>query len=83
MDNLDVPTSIRNSVKNLGLDYVDLYLVHNPRIAQPDIATVWAQMEKVREDGLAKCVTLSHIKPLLDSMLTTSWHLLKYQEHRY
>ena len=82
MDGLDVPTSIRNSVKNvsqpshtflstelttflllrrriqLGLDYVDLYLVHNPRIAQPDIATVWAQMEKVREDGLAKCVFL-------------------------
>jgi diketogulonate reductase-like aldo/keto reductase len=38
----------------LGLSYVDLYLIHSPRLAQPDIPTVWAQMEKVKEAGLAK-----------------------------
>lgn len=38
------------------MDYVDLYLVHSPRLAVPDIPTSWAQMEKVKSDGLAKCV---------------------------
>jgi diketogulonate reductase-like aldo/keto reductase len=38
----------------MNTSYVDLYLIHNPRLAVPDIPTVWAQMEKVVEDGLAK-----------------------------
>ena len=34
---------------------MDLYLIHNPRLAQPDIPTAWAKMEKIKADGLAKC----------------------------
>ncbi|PAV19557.1 Aldo keto reductase [Pyrrhoderma noxium] len=60
MDGLDIPTSIDNSLKNLGVSYVDLYLVHSPRLAQPDIATVWAQMEKVKADGKAKNIGISN-----------------------
>jgi len=30
---LDVETSIKNSLENLGVDHVDLYLVHQPRLA--------------------------------------------------
>ena len=41
-------------VLQLGVDYVDLYLVHHPRLAVPDIPTAWAQMEKVKADGKAK-----------------------------
>jgi diketogulonate reductase-like aldo/keto reductase len=33
---------------------VDLYLIHNPKIAVPDIPTVWAQMEEVQEEGFAR-----------------------------
>ncbi|KAG1758231.1 NADP-dependent oxidoreductase domain-containing protein [Suillus occidentalis] len=47
------PTAIRNSVNNIGTPYVDLYLIHNPGLAVPDIPTAWAEMEKVVEDGLA------------------------------
>lgn len=57
---LDIPTSIKNSVNSLGVSYVDLYLVHSPRLAVPDIPTCWAQMEKVKEDGLAKSIGISN-----------------------
>jgi len=57
---LDIPTSIRNSVANLGVDYVDLYLIHFPSLAVPDIPTVWSQMEQVKADGLAKSIGVSN-----------------------
>lgn len=59
-DGLDIPTAIRNSVNNIGTPYVDLYLIHNPRLAVPDIPTAWAEMEKVVEDGLAKSIGVSN-----------------------
>lgn len=43
----------------LGLAYVDLYLIHSPALANPDIPTVWAQMEKVKQDGFAKYVVIT------------------------
>jgi len=69
---LDIPTSIKNSVNSLGLSYVDLYLVHSPRLAVPDIPTCWAQMEKVKGDGFAKSIGVSnfnveHLEILLAS----------------
>ncbi|KAG2071186.1 Aldo/keto reductase [Suillus decipiens] len=57
---LDIPTSIRNSLNSLGVSDVDLYLVHAPRLAVPDIPTCWAQMEKVVEDGFAKSIGVSN-----------------------
>jgi len=42
---LDVETSIKYSLENLGVDHVDLYLVHQPLLAFPDTATMWAKME--------------------------------------
>ncbi|KAJ8580011.1 Aldo/keto reductase [Rhizopogon salebrosus TDB-379] len=59
-DGYDIPTSIRNSVNNMNTSYVDLYLIHNPRLAVPDIPTAWAQMEKVVEDGLARSIGVSN-----------------------
>ena len=43
-------------VHKLGVDQVDLYLIHHPRFATPDFPTAWAQMEKLKADGLTKCV---------------------------
>ncbi|KAI9064721.1 Aldo/keto reductase [Trametes sanguinea] len=59
-DGLDIETSIRNSLKFLGVDYVDLYLIHHPRLAQPDIPTAWAQMEKLKKEGLVKSIGVSN-----------------------
>lgn len=57
---LDIPTSIRNSLQYLNTSYVDLYLIHNPGLAVPDIPTVWSQMEKVQEAGLARSIGVSN-----------------------
>ncbi|KAG2036542.1 NADP-dependent oxidoreductase domain-containing protein [Suillus americanus] len=59
-DGLDIPTAIRNSINNIDTPYVDLYLIHNPRLAVPDIPTAWAEMEKVVEDGLARSIGVSN-----------------------
>ncbi|OBZ78216.1 NADPH-dependent conjugated polyketone reductase C1 [Grifola frondosa] len=57
---LDIETSIHDSLNNLGVKYVDLYLIHSPRLAQPDIPTAWAKMEKLKSDGLAKSIGVSN-----------------------
>ncbi|KAL1941679.1 hypothetical protein VTO73DRAFT_7118 [Trametes versicolor] len=71
-DGLDIETSIQNSLKFLGVDYVDLYLIHHPRLATPDIPTAWAKMEKLKQDGLVKSIGVSNfgvpeLQILLDS----------------
>ncbi|KAG1734890.1 NADP-dependent oxidoreductase domain-containing protein [Suillus paluster] len=60
VNSLDIPTSIKNSVDSLGVSYVDLYLIHSPRFAVPDIPTCWAQMERLQEDGLARSIGISN-----------------------
>jgi len=71
-----VAASIRNSLDNLGLSYVDLYLIHTPRLIKSDIPTVWAEFEKIKADGLAKSIGVSnfceeHLKILLKSANVT------------
>jgi diketogulonate reductase-like aldo/keto reductase len=60
LNGLDINTSIRNSLNNLGVTYVDLYLIHFPRLAVPDILTVWTQMEALQRQGLAKSIGVSN-----------------------
>jgi len=62
VDGLDVETSIQNSVENLGVAYVDLYLIHFPWLAVPDIPAAWKQFEKVKEAGLAKSIGISNFE---------------------
>ncbi|KAG6888593.1 hypothetical protein C0995_007112 [Termitomyces sp. Mi166 len=56
LNGLDIPTSIKNSLNNLGVTYVDLYLIHHPSLAVPDMATVWKQMEELKRRGLTKSI---------------------------
>ncbi|KAH9919527.1 NADP-dependent oxidoreductase domain-containing protein [Fomitopsis serialis] len=56
----DIESSIRNSCNYLGVDYVDLYLIHGPDLAVPDIPTMWGKMEKIKDDGLAKSIGVSN-----------------------
>ncbi|KAJ7489171.1 Aldo/keto reductase [Mycena latifolia] len=60
IDGLDVRTSIRNSLKYLGVSYVDLYLIHFPRLAVPDIPTIWKEMEEIKTQGMAKSIGVSN-----------------------
>ncbi|MDR1554487.1 MAG: aldo/keto reductase [Campylobacteraceae bacterium] len=47
-----------DSLKRLGLDYVDLYLVHWPVAGK--LNDTWRAMEKIYEDKLAKAVGVSN-----------------------
>jgi len=60
VDGLDIETSIQNSLRNLGVSYVDLYLIHQPSVAVPDIPTAWKKFEKIKEAGLARSIGVSN-----------------------
>ncbi|TAQ90838.1 hypothetical protein B7494_g834 [Chlorociboria aeruginascens] len=58
----DTKTAFETSLKKLGLDYVDLYLIHAPFFAKtPDeLQAKWADMEAIRESGKAKSIGVSN-----------------------
>ena len=65
----DPETALRNSLKRLKLDYVDLYLDHWPSFKsylEPNkfklipIKETWAKMEKLVDQGLTKSIGLSN-----------------------
>lgn len=70
-----VESKLRESLQKLGLDYVDLYLIHNPKQhEEAGIVQVWKEMIKVKELGLTKSIGVSNfnksqIKELLDAGL--------------
>ncbi|KAK7057826.1 Aldo-keto reductase [Favolaschia claudopus] len=59
-DGLDIQTSIRNSLEYLDVSYVDLYLIHFPRAALPDIPTIWKEMEEIQSCGMARTIGVSN-----------------------
>jgi len=60
LNGLDIETSVQNSLNNLGVKYLDLYLIHHPRLATPDIPTAWAKMEGLKNAGLVKSIGISN-----------------------
>ncbi|KAF8827890.1 hypothetical protein HHX47_DHR4000503 [Lentinula edodes] len=74
-----VQKSVRESLKNLGLHYLDLYLIHQPRII-PNLVETWKEFEKVQQDGsigvsnvvdvqqLENLIKFSRIKPAVNQI---------------
>ncbi len=59
------------SLDLLGLDYVDLYLIHWPRPHQDRYVETWRALEKIYADGRAKAIGVSnfhipHLQRVLD-----------------
>ncbi|KIY71994.1 Aldo/keto reductase [Cylindrobasidium torrendii FP15055 ss-10] len=62
----DVTSEIQVSLKNLGLKYVDLYLIHSPRLASISLEDTWRKFEQAKENGYAKSIGVSnfHVEEL-------------------
>lgn len=56
-----IEESIKDSVNNLGVKSVDLYLIHGPSVLKNyTIPEAWKRFEKIKEDGLAKNIGVSN-----------------------
>ena len=66
-----VEDTLRRSLAKLGLEYVDLFLVHAPNNHTGRLKEVWKGMVEVKRKGLAKSIGVSnfgvkHLKEILE-----------------
>jgi 2,5-diketo-D-gluconate reductase A len=60
--------AFETSINKLGLDYLDLYLIHRPR---GDVKGSWKAMEELYKDGKIKAIGVSNFEPSqLDDLMT-------------
>ena len=59
----EVQQAFANSAARLGLDYIDLFLIHWPMPAQGRYVDAYRGMMKLLEDGKIRALGLSNFKP--------------------
>ena len=65
--------AIRESLDKLGLERVDLYLVHWPTPAKDDYVHAWEKMIEIREAGLSRSIGVSnHLVPHLERIVAAT-----------
>jgi len=52
--------AMKQSLQKLGLAYVDLYLIHSPRLVRPAVLQGWQEMEDLQKQGLTKSIGVSN-----------------------
>ena len=55
--------ALATSLELLGLDYVDLYLIHWPAPLRDEYVASWLVLEQLHRDGLAKAIGVSNFEP--------------------
>jgi len=82
--------ALKESLKKLGVDYVDLYLIHFPHGL--DVPAVWREMEEAHERGLARSIGVSNftvydlrklegakIKPVVNQIMLHPYNLAEQE----
>jgi 2,5-diketo-D-gluconate reductase A len=59
----NVRPALEKSLSKLGLDYVDLYLIHWPTPDRDLYVETWKEFEKLRDEGLVKSIGVSNFEP--------------------
>lgn len=75
LEKTDTQAHFDASLKKLGVDYVDLYLLHGPWFAEGSGAALqqkWAEMEAIQASGRARTIGVSnflpeHLEPILET----------------
>lgn len=49
-----LPVNYTNEMLQLGLKYVDLYLIHFPRVVRGEFEGIWRHYETFKAQGLVK-----------------------------
>jgi diketogulonate reductase-like aldo/keto reductase len=57
------PRAFEASLARLGLDYVDLYLIHWPCPRQDRYVETWQALEEIHADGRARAIGVSNFQP--------------------
>lgn len=55
--------ALATSLELLGLDYVDLYLIHWPAPLRDEYVASWLALEGLHREGLAKAIGVSNFEP--------------------
>ncbi len=57
------PEALATSLELLGLEYVDLYLIHWPAPLRDEYVASWLALEELHQQGLAKAIGVSNFEP--------------------
>ncbi|HEV8013092.1 MAG TPA: aldo/keto reductase [Pontimonas sp.] len=57
------PAALATSLELLGLEYVDLYLIHWPAPLRDEYVASWWALEELHQQGLARAIGVSNFEP--------------------
>lgn len=67
------PKALADSLSRLGLEYVDLYLIHWPAAGQGLYVETWEALLELQQEGLARAVGVSNFQvPHLEAIIEAS-----------
>ncbi|OCF44301.1 hypothetical protein I317_01919 [Kwoniella heveanensis CBS 569] len=73
----DPRAALLGALKEMNIEYVDLYLIHDPADTQPHTPTeAWAIMEQLRSEGLCKDIGVSNFGAKQLEQLSESWKIV-------